>query len=61
MPFCSCVVEWCCTEDFKPVVGDFIMTDLRSMEYIIPDLDKVQYVHTCITFLFFVLMCSATH
>lgn len=35
------LVEWCCSENFKPVVGDFILTDLRSMEYIIPDLDKV--------------------
>lgn len=34
-------VEWCPTAEFKPVVGDFVMTDLRSMEYVIPDLDKV--------------------
>ncbi len=34
-------VEWCKTAEFKPVVGDFVMTDLRSLEYIIPDLDKV--------------------
>ena len=23
------------------MVGDFVMTDLRTMEYVIPDLDKV--------------------
>ncbi len=34
-------VEWCRSEAFSPVVGEFVMTDLRSTEYAIPDLDKV--------------------
>ncbi|XP_064406815.1 ankyrin repeat and fibronectin type-III domain-containing protein 1-like isoform X2 [Halichondria panicea] len=33
-------IEWCRSESFSPVVGEFVMTDLRSIEYAIPDLDK---------------------
>ena len=33
-------VEWCCSDKFTPIIGDFVMTDLRKMEYTIPDLDK---------------------
>ena len=35
-------VEWCRSEMFAPIVGEFVMTDLRSTEYIIPDLNKVR-------------------
>ena len=35
-------VEWCRSEKFAPIVGEFVMMDLRSTEYIIPDLNKVR-------------------
>ena len=35
------LVEWCRSDKFTPIVGDFVMTDLRSMEYTIPDLNQV--------------------
>ena len=38
----STPVEWCRSEMFAPIVGEFVMTDLRSTEYIIPDLNKVR-------------------
>lgn len=38
-----CLVEWCLNSDFKPAIGEFMMTDLRNMEYVIPDLDKVSH------------------
>ena len=35
-------VEWCRGSDqFSPIVGEFVLTDLRANEYIIPDLNKV--------------------
>ena len=35
-------VEWCKGSDrFSPIVGEFVLTDLRTNEYIIPDLNKV--------------------
>ena len=39
-------VEWCRNDDFNLVAGDFVMTDLRATEYVIPDLDQVS-THTC--------------
>ncbi|KAL5473167.1 hypothetical protein EMCRGX_G027615 [Ephydatia muelleri] len=33
-------VEWCTSHAFVSVVGEFVVSDLRSMEYIIPDLKK---------------------
>ena len=35
-------VEWCHGSDqFSPIVGEFVLTDLRTSDYIIPDLNKV--------------------
>ena len=40
---CVCSsVEWCQGSDqFSPIVGEFVLTDLRTSDYIIPDLNKV--------------------
>ena len=38
----SITVEWCQgSDEFAPIVGEFVLTDLRTNEYIIPDLNKV--------------------
>jgi hypothetical protein len=34
-------IEWCLGSDrFSPIVGEFVLTDLRANEYVIPDLNK---------------------
>ena len=44
LEFFCLLVEWCRKETFSPVVGEFVLTDLRTAEYTIPDLNKV---HVC--------------
>lgn len=33
-------VEWCTSHAFVSIVGEFVITDLRNLEYVIPDLKK---------------------
>ena len=47
--FLSSTVEWSNSQFFAPSMGEFVMTDLRNQEYVIPDLSKVGIYITMVT------------